>query len=136
MEPSADGGSAFSTAARTIFARPGSRWAIAARSAASIAAGGRRPGSTSGMSFADRLVEGFAGSASRALADRTLALALLAAAEERQVPVGARWEYGPVLEVGTSRLGTLAFAPGVVYRASALDEEGAAGDGDNGRAAG
>ena len=88
------------------------------------------------MSFADRLLAGFAGSASRALADRALALALLAAAEERQVPVGARWEYGPVLEVGTSRLGTLAFAPGVAYRASALDEEGTAGDGDNGRAAG
>lgn len=86
------------------------------------------------MSFADCLLEGFAGSARRALADRTLALALLAAAEERQVPVVARWEYGPVLEVGTSRLGTLAFAPGVVYRASAL--EGTAGDGDNGRAAG
>ena len=88
------------------------------------------------MSFADRLLEGFAGSASLALADRALALALLAAAEERQVPVGARWENGPVLEVGTSRLGTLAFAPGAAYRASVLDEEGTAGDGDNGRAAG
>ena len=91
------------------------------------------------MSCANRLVEGFAGSASRALpADRTLVLALLAAAEERQVPVGARWEYNPLLEVGTFRLGTLAFVPGVVYRTSALDEEGAAprGDGDTGRAAG
>ena len=87
------------------------------------------------MSCANRLVEGFAGSASRALpADRTLVLALLAAAEERQVPVGARWEYNPLL-VGTFRLGTLAFVPGVVYRASALDVEGTAGEGDIGRAA-
>ena len=46
------------------------------------------------------------------------------------------WEYGPLLEAGTFRLGTLAFVPGVVYRASAPDEEGTAGEGDIGRAAG
>ena len=34
------------------------------------------------------------------------------------------------------RLGTLAFVPGVVYRASAPDAEGTAGEGDIGRAAG
>ena len=101
-----------------------------------MADGGRRPGprsSASGVGFANRIVEGFAGSASRALADRRLVLALLA--EERQVAVGARWECGPLLEVGTFRLGTLAFVPGVVYRASALDVEGTAGEGDIGRAA-
>ena len=47
-----------------------------------------------------------------------------------------RWEYGPLLEAGAIRLGTLAFVPGVVYRASAPDEEGTAGERDIGRAAG